>query len=178
MSSYGTIRVLFKNKTLKVHDDTSVGPVSYRQKSGRFSNWCLEFQIDNLLNGNHSRAPSKQHQFENLSQTSMAFSIVSDLDYFDEAMKVWKYLCSISYAWNDNCLFISYIYFLGLWWTIGTNVKVQSRRTHCQVSHDLWVMDYDAYTLIHSKLNVMKTVIFQVNDRWNTSNRHAKNERY
>ena len=35
-----------------------------------------------------SRAPSRQHQFENLSQTSMAFSIVSDLDYFDEAMKV------------------------------------------------------------------------------------------
>ena len=35
-------------------------------------------------------------------------------------------------AWNDY-----YLYSLGLWWTIGTNVKVQSRRTHCQVIRDL-----------------------------------------
>ena len=34
------------------------------------------------------RALSSQHAFENFSQTSMAFSIVSDLDYFEEAMKV------------------------------------------------------------------------------------------
>lgn len=48
------------------------------------------FQTDALRLSleNHSRASSRQHHVENLCQTSMAFSIVSDLDYFDEAMKV------------------------------------------------------------------------------------------
>ena len=54
-------------------------------------------------------------------------------------------------ALTDKCVYSS-----GLWWTIGTNVKVQSRRTHCQVSCDLWlyrlwVIDYDPYILIHRK---------------------------
>ena len=47
------------------------------------------FQNDAVrLSLDHFGALSRQHHFENLSQTSMAFSIVSDLDYFDEAMKV------------------------------------------------------------------------------------------
>ena len=63
--------------------------MSYRQKSGKILNWRFELVLWLAI---IFLTIQWEHHFENLSQTSMAFSIVSDLDYFDEAMKVRQIL--------------------------------------------------------------------------------------